>query len=96
MTMPKVQSSLVLFLVEVMRLMGMVPIMGLSVELKMSLSFFPSFTRLCCGMRKMCGINHKIHAGMGVTKLFCSFLFMVFMILLRFFAIKGLFSTVQY
>ncbi len=95
MTVPKVQSSSVPWLVEVMRLTGMASMMGHSAALKMSWSFFLSLTRLCCRVRKMCGVNRAIHAGSGMTKLLRSSLFMVFMTTSSFFAIKGLFSCSQ-
>ncbi len=46
-TVPNVQSSSVPCLVEVMRLTGMESMVDRLAALKMSWSFFPSFTRLC-------------------------------------------------
>ncbi len=96
MTVPKVQSSSVPWLVEVMRLTGMVSMVSHLVALKMSPSFLPSLTRLCCGVRKMCGINRAIHVGSGMTKLLCSSLFIVFVTASSFFAMEGLFPCSQY
>ncbi len=95
MTVPMVQSSSVPWLVAVMRLTGMASMVDRSAALKMSWSFFLSLTRLCCGVRKMWGMNRAIHAGKGITKLFCSSLFMVFMTASSFLAIKGLFQCFQ-
>ncbi len=65
MTVPKVQSSSVPWFVEVMRLTGMASMVGCLAALNMSWSFFPSLTRLYCGVRKMCSVNHTIHVGNG-------------------------------
>ncbi len=73
---PKLQSSLMMSFVEVMRLMGMESIMGRSVALKMSLSFLPSLIRLCCSTRNKCATNYNSQAGRGMKKLLyspCSF-----------------------
>ncbi len=95
MTVPKVQSSSVSWLVEVVRLTGMVSMVGHLAALKLSQSFSPSLTRLYCEVRKICGVNHAIHAGSGMTKLLCSSLFMVFMTASSFLSIEGLLSCFQ-
>ncbi len=63
MTVPKVQFSSILFLVEVKRLMGMASMVGCLAALKMSQSFQPSLTRMYCWVRNMCGVNLATHPG---------------------------------
>ncbi len=77
MTVENVQSSLVPCFVVVMRLMGMESIVDHMDALKISLSSFPPFTRLCCGIGNMCSMDHKSQAGCRMTKLLCYSLFIV-------------------
>ncbi len=94
-TEPKVQSSSILSMVDVMRLMGIGSLMDPLAALKMSLFFRLSLTRLCCGIRNMCGMNWAIQDGSGTTKLLCSSLFMVFITTSSFFVIDGLLPCCQ-
>ncbi len=56
MIIPNVQSTSVLHLVEIMRLMGIDCMVGCFAELK---SFCMSLTRFCCVVMKMCNKNHE-------------------------------------
>ncbi len=70
-------SSLVPSLMDIIMLVGIESSLGCFAALKMSLSFFPSLTKLCCGARKMFGMNCKSQDGRGMTELLHSSLFMV-------------------
>ncbi len=90
MTVPNVQLSLVLCLVEDMKFTEKESTVGCLAELVKSVSFIPSFTRLSSGMRKMCSTNRESQTGTGMTKLLCSSLFKVFMTLATCLLIEGL------
>ncbi len=69
MTIPNMQSSSMLSFVDVMRLTRIESMVDCLEALKMSLSFFPSLTRSCCNMKKMCRMNLDSQAVSGMTKL---------------------------
>ncbi len=94
MTVSKLHSSSVLSLVEVIRLIWIESIVCHFAVLKISLSFFPSLIRLCCGVRNMCGTNCVSHAGRGMTKMLHFSLFMVFTTLSSFLLMDGLLSAI--
>ncbi len=95
MTIPNAQSNLVQCFMDFMRLIRIESMEGCLAELKMNLSIFPSFLRLCCGIRKIYETNCGSQAGSGMTKLLCSSLFMVFMMLAICLLIEGLLSAIQ-
>ncbi len=95
MTVQKVQLHSVLSLVGNMRLIGMASLVGHSATLKMSRSFQYSLTRLCYGVRKMCGVKRAIQDGSWMTKLLHSSLFMAFMTASSFYVMDGLFLCCQ-
>ena len=58
--------------------------------------YFPFLMRMCYGVRKRCGTNHHNHLERGMTNLFLSSLFIVFLIDAMFALTEGLFVARHY